>query len=815
MARKRKLSPKSSSHPRVSFDIENSPYFIPVAFVVIFLALVLLFSDFLFSDQMLHSSDQIQAGVFFRQLLVDHVAEHGAVPQWNPYIFGGMPYIEAFHGDIFYPLSIMKFFGSLPRMLGMIMFLHIFLAGLFMYFAARQFRLSRTAALLSATCYMFASYLISQVAPGHDGKIFVTTLFPLVMLFLDRAFDEKPFLNFSLLGLVIGVIILSPHPQMSYFTLWAVALYALYRLVMLWRDKGKISLLARPAVLTTYAVVIGLLISAIQFYPGYVYTSEYSPRADSKKGWEWATSWSLHEEEAMSLLIPEFAGTSTKKTQTAYWGKNYFKDNSEAVGVVTMFVALFGLFFSRRKKAWFFGGLALFVLLYALGATTPLFKVFYYLIPKVKALRAPSMIMFIFSFSAALLAGMGVQRLIDQRQESKVIDDRKFRWLLFGFPGLLLLLAVLFGIAGRGMIGAWCSLFWSEAATMQVSQGMTKLDLAYYNLPAIQSGAWLSFVFTALAAVCIWLFKAGKLGTSALVALAFIPVIDGVRFNSRFVSTYDHHQAFAPNAITQFFTQKTDEHFRVMNIRVMQEDLLPHHRVPVVVGYHGNQLRWYDDLLGGPQLANQGNPRFLNLMGAKYLAVPANQQFPESYFGSAPVRVAATFGGAAIVQNDNAFPRVYLVNKFRLFGDRQEIYPEVMNSTDDLRQLVYLEEEPSIDIATDSLAGDSAWIIDYAEDTVLIGVSCTANRLLVLTDNYYDAWQVAIDGHPAPLMRAYGSLRAVAVPAGAMGVSFVYKSTRYRTGKLVTWLTSLYLLGIFSIYGFRAIRRRKSKEGLD
>ena len=59
----------------------------------------------------------------------------------------------------------------------------------------------------------------------------------------------------------------------------------------------------RPAMLTTYAVVIGLLLSAIQFYPGYKYTTEFSPRTDSKSGWDWATSWSIHEEEAFSLLI--------------------------------------------------------------------------------------------------------------------------------------------------------------------------------------------------------------------------------------------------------------------------------------------------------------------------------------------------------------------------------------------------------------------------------------------------------------------------------------------------------------------------------
>ncbi len=803
MAKKKTKTPQKETVRKSSFDFERSPYFIPIAFLLIFISLVFLFSDFLFSDKMLYGSDQIQAGIFFRQLMVDYVADNGSVPQWNPYIFGGMPYVEAFHGDIFYPLSFLKYMGPLHRMLGYILFLHIFLAGIFMYLAARQFKLSKVASLISASCYMFAAYLISLVAPGHDGKIFVTTLFPLVMLFLDRGFEKKPFFNFTVLGLVIGVIILSPHPQMSYFTLWVVGLYSIYMLISLWKEDGKFGLLIKPGVLIVYAVVIGLLLSAIQFYPGYLYTSEYSPRADSKKGWDWATSWSMHEEEAMSLIVPEFPGTNAQGAKTIYWGKNMFKDNSEAVGGVTFFLALLALVFVRRKIVYFFGGIAILALLYALGGTTPVFKLFYYLIPKVSSLRAPSMIMFLFSFSAAILAGIGIQKLIDTNKDKEGLNS-KYDYLLFGMPGFLLLMGLLFSAAGESMLKMWSSIFYSEASSTMIQQGFTKLDAAYRNLPSITSGIWMAFLFVTLASLCIWLFKTKKMGTGILVALAFVPVIDGVRFNSRFISTYDQDQAWKPNALTEYFTSKTD-HFRVFNFQVLPADLLPYHKVPVVVGYHGNQLRWYDDLLGGPQLKNYRNPRFLNLVGAKYIIIPANQ--------NVSANVVFSIGGVQVIQNDDAFPRAFIVDEFKVFNDRQDIYPQVMKGTDSLRNIVYLEEEPGLEISSDTLNSDSAWIAHYAEDTVIVDVNITGNKILVLTDNYYDAWQVTVDGHDAKILRAYGSFRAVVLPDGAKEVSFVYKSQRYRTGKLVTWLTALYLLGIFGFYGFKRIRdRKKLKE---
>jgi hypothetical protein len=98
-----------------------------------------------------------------------------------------------------------------------------------------------------------------------------------------------------------------------------------------------------------YAVAIGLMISAIQMYPGVLYTQEYSPRADTKRGWDWATSWSMHEEDAFSLLIPEFVGTNARGTDTYYWGKNAFKDNSDVVGTSAFFLALIGFLFYRRR----------------------------------------------------------------------------------------------------------------------------------------------------------------------------------------------------------------------------------------------------------------------------------------------------------------------------------------------------------------------------------------------------------------------------------------------------------------------------------
>ena len=288
MAKKR----LSTRRPRqASLNTENSRWFVPVVFAILFLAIVFLFSDFVFSDQMLYGSDILQASLMFRIYQTTHMLEHSfSIPQWMPHQFGGMPFVEAFHSDIFYPPSLAaKLLAILfndeiepmdvARPLGWLFLLHIFFSGLFMYRAARQFKLSRISALFAGASYMFAGYLVSMVAPGHDGKIYVASLFPALLFFLDRGFETKPLKYFSLTGLTVGLILLTPHPQMSYFSLWALSFFAAFRLISIWVREKSILPAIKPGLFVVYAVAIGLMLSAIQMYPGISYTQEYSPRA--------------------------------------------------------------------------------------------------------------------------------------------------------------------------------------------------------------------------------------------------------------------------------------------------------------------------------------------------------------------------------------------------------------------------------------------------------------------------------------------------------------------------------------------------------
>ncbi len=812
--KKDRLPPERNMRSDRFSTISESRYFVPAVFALILLSMIFMFSDFVFSDKMLKGSDMIQAGIFFRSFLVDQVLETGSVPQWNPYIFGGMPFVEAFHGDLFYPLSFLKYFGDLHRSLGWILFWHIFLAGIFMYLCARQFKLDRMPALFAGIGYMFAPYLVSLIAPGHDGKIFVTALFPLAFLFLERGFEIegliKKIFNFTMMGTVIGLIILSPHPQMSYFSLWALGAYTIFKMVLHFKKSGNLLRTALPGTLAVYAVIIGLFLSAIQFYPGYKYTSEFSPRSDTKKGWDWATSWSLHAEEAFSQLIPEFSGVSTAKAKTNYWGKNNFKDNSEAAGVVTIFFALIGFLFVRKKVTYFMLGLAVMALLYALGDSTPFFGIFYYLIPKVESLRAPSMIMFLFSFAMSLSAGFALQWILDNEKLGET-KSKRFNYLLWGFPSLTLAIALFFGLLGKKAIDIWANLFYPDLFTTRIQQNYNKIDIAYQNLSAIQTGAWWTFLFITIAALLIWMYRERKITVTVMAMVLLLPILSNGRFNSRFIDTVDPAPHWNSNVVSTFLSSKNDQ-YRVANYTsAFTQNYLCKFGIQVPVGYHGNQLKWYDNLLGGPGAPNQRNPNFLNLVGTKYFILSVNQQPPPNYFGERPIALAASFGSIAIYENGNALPRVFLVDEYKVETDLDVIKQIVLDGSDDLLRVVYLEKEPGMELSTDSVTSDSVWFINYQPDSVTLGIESKSNHLLVLTDNYFESWHALVDNQPAEILRANSSFRAVAIPAGAKEVKFYFESEKYKTGKLFTYGTTVYIL-LISLGYFLITRFKKDEE---
>src|ERR1700694_4395929 len=117
-------------------------------------------------------SDQYIAGYAFREFGAATLRATGHFPLWNPYLFGGMPYVAAMHGDIFYPTFLLRMIMPTDVAMTWGFIIHIFLSGLFTYVFLRGLGYGFYGALIGGLAYMMSGQIASSVSPGHDGKLF-------------------------------------------------------------------------------------------------------------------------------------------------------------------------------------------------------------------------------------------------------------------------------------------------------------------------------------------------------------------------------------------------------------------------------------------------------------------------------------------------------------------------------------------------------------------------------------------------------------------------------------------------------------------
>ncbi|MFQ5536589.1 MAG: hypothetical protein ACE5GJ_03980 [Gemmatimonadota bacterium] len=767
---------------------------------VLFAVLTLyLFRAFVFSDAMLVGNDTLSLGYVARAFFAE-MLHRGIFPLWAPRLLGGTPFLEALSGgDSLYPPSLALLLILDPhRALGWKLVLHVFLAGIFMYGWVRSLGASRVAALVGGTGYMLAPFLVSLVHPGHDGKIFVTALAPLLFWAVERFFRKRSFSAFAGIALVVAMVIFTPHFQMAYFLFGAVGLYAAFRAAQLWKDGG-----GKRAV-TVFALflaasVTGAAGAAVQLIPSVKYVTEYSRRiqttreAAGETGVAWSSSWSMHPEEAMSLIIPEFAGNNANGsawTSGTYWGRNFFKDNHEYAGLVILLLAAVSFAVGARPGVrWFFTGLGLLAFLFAQGAHTPVWRIFYEVVPGIRLFRAPSQVMFLFGFSGATLAALGVDGILRARRTGDEKAWTAVQRILYGGAGLLLLLLVL--AASGTLTSAWTFLLYRnmDPAKQQALQSLQ---------PYLAQGAFIAAALAVFTAVLVWAFRRGMLPAAGFVAaLLLLVTVDEARVDGSFIQTMDFYEWARPDGNIQALLDRekeSGEPYRLLSLSRSGQDVKPSlYGIELAAGHHPNDLARYRELIG---MVGSGFPR--NLLNPNVRAI-LNVRYilwPDLEIGPAPEgpvvsRTALADGRTyQTLLADAGLPRARLVGKAVVKADGEAV-PYILSRAFDPEGEVVLAEDPPVALDGGPVTGAVTWE-ERTPNRLRLRVRSDRPALLVIGDNWFPAWKARVNGAPVPVLRANYTLRAVPVPAG----EDIRVEMRYHSSTLTAsaWVSAVVLL---------------------
>jgi len=798
---------------------------------------VFLFRDFIFSDRMLLGSDTLGMGYVVRELYAEALHTLGRIPGWAPEILGGTPFLEALSaGDSLYPPSVLLLMLTEPyRALGWKLVAHVFMAGLFMFGWIRAIGGSRPAALLAGVAYLAAPFFVSLVLPGHDGKMFVTALAPLLFWATERHFLKPGIASISGIGLIVALVIYTTHFQMAYFLFGGVGLYGIFRAVQIARGtdptamgtaadttRGTTEASRTPyvragatrLVLFLVASVLGATGAAYQFFPAADYVTQYSRRIQTTRetagesGRAWSSSWSLHPEEVMSLVVPQFPGNAAggaEWTNGTYWGRNVFKNNHEYAGLVVLLLASISfLGAARRGLRWFFVALGLTSVGFALGANTPVWGLFYDFLPGISLFRAPSQVIYLFGFSAVTLAALGLDRILDLTQggeKEELARVQKGLWIGTAAVAVIALLLA---------SGIFTSL-WTSVVYRDIDAG--RLQRLESLLPSLVQGASLAVILAAATSALVWGLAKGRItAKTALAGLVLLVAVDEARIDDSFIQTIDFEAWAAPDPNVQAILDREQdgEPYRLLSFVRQGQDVSPAmHGIELAAGHHPNDLSRYRELIG---MVGSGLPRNLlnteatvredvlntrtnvrRILNVEYIL------WPDIEFGPAPQGsvVSRTQYGQGqpyhTLLADAGLPRARLVASAVVKSDAEAV-EYIMSPAHDPEVEAVLSSTPPIVLDGGPVTGAVTWL-ERSADVLRLSVESDRPALLIVADNWFPAWKAEVDGRKAEVLRAYHSLRAVAVPAGSSTVVMRYESTLLARSLLLSIIVLVGLLG--------------------
>ena len=776
----------------------------PLAFACACAALALaFFAGFVFHPgRMLFGTDMLSQAYQMRDFAVQEIRAGRGLPLWNPFVYGGQPFLGVLPGPAFYPSSLLYLVMPLWRAIGWTFVLHVALAGVLAYWAARTLDLGRWASAIAGLAFMFGGWFMANLYGGHDGRMFAAALLPAVFALLERGIRSGRLAPFLAMGIVVALQIFTPHVQVMYYGALLVLLYGILRTFLVSADgKGAAgpedrapSRLLRLAGFTAAGFVVAALVGSIQLLPT-LDLMRHAVRGGGQSGYAFASSWALPPQEVSDLFLPDLIGS----LQT-YWGSNPFKLNTVYLGAVPLALAVIGVAGARRRdrRAWILAGVGLLGLLFTLGAATPVHRMAYAIVPFVKKFRAPSLMFPPVALVAALLAGIGAQRVLDARGEGEVgggepdADGLPWTWIwMASAPFLLLALAAT--LSPHGLL-RWVGSAWFPAGySRQPPQGL--------------AGALRA---TGLVVLVLWsgtlalgqAIAARRVPRWTLAVLAVLLVADLWRVDARFERTVAAQDYLRPAPLVTHMEEvlRPGERVWPLGNSFGPNDLMLY-RIPAVTGMQNFRLVWYERLVGGTQRYENllRDPALWPMLDLRLVAVPRALRTPLLVPDTTAGQVRLYDVAGSLERPHAFFPAAVRTAPDTAAATRATL------AVGDPTDTAVVELPAGAGGGAPAAGRGSARLETWHPDEVTLRVDAERAGLLFVSEVWHPNWHAYVDGSEVPVYRTDVAFRGVEVPAGSHTVRFVYRSSALGVAK---WLAGLTLLVVMAALGWLGWRSR-------
>lgn len=702
------------------------------------------------------------------KVIAARIVSTGSLPLWNPYFLSGTPFLatEPLAG-LFYPPNVVYYLMEPLQGFGVSAWLHLFLAGTFMYLYLRSIELDRLSSLFGAMSFELSGYFLINLM--WLSRVATATWAPLLFFCFEKYWREKKWRYASLLAFGVGMCILAGTPPVVVFVVFALSLYAAMRFFVALNERG-FGQSAKDMLIVFIGVGLGVLLAAVQLLPTYEATP-YIARAH----WSYEEAWDTGRSSLAlaTAFVPDILAD--------YWRPDIY------AGILPLLLAFWALAFRRNMYVLFFAAVAILSLCLFLNLSSLLYRILY-LIPVFRVGRLME-VKVTYAFALSVLTAYGCSSLVqetDQRARSRM---GRASVVLLAAAALALVVVVITAVG------------WSASEQPGALPG--------WYLPNVRNFARVALVVLSCGVLFLVRVR-DRVGANLYVSLAaLLLVADLFSFGWKLNPPQRAQDLFYETGSTRFL-RGDDDLFRIIRGPGSESVLPPNtpavYGISDAQGYSSLMLDYYGEFMNiiEPDLTKiirirpLGHVRsfsspLLDLLNVKYILTTPDVSEELIEYDQAHEDIELVYDSEIrIYENRDFLPRAFLVHDFEVLTDRERMLSRMSSDDFDPGGCVLLDEEPAIN-DTDALPSgrdSTARILDYAPNRVTVQVDSATDAFLVLTDLYYEGWKAFVDGQRQKVYRADYVFRAVPVGEGRHVVEFVFDPWSFQVGWRISALTA-------------------------
>jgi hypothetical protein len=735
--------------------------------------------------------------------LTEMILKEGQLGFWNPYIFMGFPLLAEPEVGSLYPFNLL-FALPIPHYYALTLYVvtHYSLAGVFTYLLARSLDISPAGSFISGLIFAFGGFLMAQLRNTSilSGSIWL----PLILYLFSQAIRRRSYTFAAGAGIILALQISPSHPQIILYILLTLGLYYLYSLLTL--PQAKIRPVLTLSLISLTTVMVGMGLAAPQLIPAWQ-LKELSILSESGT-YDFVTAYSLPPLRMLSFLFPNFLGNPV----IGYKGQPFFVEHHGYIGILPLILSALAWGKRRNREARFFGFLALVSILLAVGNANPMYRLLVH-VPVYNYFRIPARWLYILTLSLSILAGFGLDYLMEQRQarSMRILSQ----WLVVFGLLFTLTLPLLFFYRKQAMAATDFVLeHFHPGMVIYAVRALIRYlprfpDAPQTNLlarlfPPLLNPILFFLLMFSISALSIFFFLRKKISARWFqVMAASLITFDLFMTGGTTINQVQPASYFDKRASTVFL-QKNSGLARIYSPdREGEAPQKLFDYFPMIYRIQSTcscpcvsvlPLRRYDEFMD----ALLRNTRLLNLAGVKYILTAREE--PEEWWHNT-VRKVYSEEGLNIYENLDVMPRAFLVHQAVVPGSDEAILAHLIDYDFDLSSSILLEDETAL-ARLESVArgsppaekGGEVQIVEYEANRVVIETTSSQASFLFLSDAYYPGWRAHLDGQQETVYRADYLFRAVLVPPGQHVVEFTFDPIAFKIGLAVALTTVAVLM---------------------